>query len=175
MKDSPKPKPTISASVVRLEELRPIVVVPPGEREPLTFPRLASVSGPVAFGGYTFRGGEEILAIKVIPLSQFAHAISGGARANLLTELGRLTGITVHHLVVVGERSISGWPGSASSFEGDSMLALASYIAAEMDIPVTIAPTAAAAAHKVEEIVWDVVKFVVARHNEAAARTSPPA
>lgn len=87
-----------------LSKLRPVVIVDTREQQPLRFSRLASQSGTLQTGDYSFAGGEEHLAIERKSVADLVGCCVGDSRDRFFRELHRLRGFAFRRLLVIGAR-----------------------------------------------------------------------
>jgi len=137
-----------------LAGLRPVLVTDTREQLPLPFKRLAFVSGTLATGDYSFRGGEELFAVERKSIADLVGCCVGDNRERFFRELHRLRGYRFKRLLVVGTRDEIEAGTYRSDLSPKAVLATLSAIEARFDTPVVFAATPTDAGEQVETWAW---------------------
>jgi ERCC4-type nuclease len=136
--------------LLKLADLRPVIVVDCREQEPLIFSRLQSVRGTLYSGDYSVQGLEESFAVERKSLDDIANCCLSSNRDRFEHELHRLRGYQFKRLVIVGTRGEIEVQRYHSRIAPKAVLATLSAFEVRYDLPVVFAGTPEAAAREIE-------------------------
>jgi ERCC4-type nuclease len=149
----------------RLADLRPCIIIDTREQTPLTFPRLPTVRGTLQTGDYSFRGGEDLMAVERKSITDLVACCVGENRDRFFRELHRMRGFRFRRLLIIGSRAevLSGQ--FRANVSPKSVLATLSCIEARYCCPVVFAATPVDAAILIEDWAWWLAREVVESAN----------
>ena len=163
----------------RLAEVRPTIIVDTREQTPLIFTRLASRTGTLTSGDYSFAGGEELFAVERKSISDLVACCIGDNRERFVRELHRLRGFRFKRLLIVGTRAEIEAGAYRSRTSPASVLSTLRAIEARFDVPVVFVSDPTAAAKEIESWAYWFARELVesantlARGNGLTRRTNP--
>lgn len=152
----------------RLAEVRPTIIIDTREQTPLVFPRLASRTGTLTSGDYSFAGGQELFAVERKSIPDLVASCVGENRERFFRELHRLRGYRFKRLLIVGTRAEIEAGTYRSRTSPASILSTLRAIEARFDVPVVFALDATAAAKEIEAWAFWFAREVVEAANTLA-------
>lgn len=154
------------AGLSRLRDMRPTVVVDTREQTPLVFARLPSTRGTLQTGDYSFRGGEDLVAIERKTVADLVACCVGENRDRFFRELHRMRGFRFHRLLVVGSRRDIEEGLYRGKLNPRAILSTLAVIETRFDVPVVFAASPEEAAELVETWVWWMAREIACSAND---------
>ena len=175
MPDVFRPLPALRG-LVRLADLRPVLIVDTREQAPLPFTRLQACRGTLQTGDYSFAGGEDLFAIERKTIADLVGCCVGNGRARFFRELHRLRGFRFARLLVVGTPSDIEAHNYRSNVTPAAITATLAAIEARF-VPVVFFPDPEAAALQIERWAYWFAREICTTANQllrGTENTFPP-
>src|SRR5262245_15168243 len=150
--------------------VRPVIVIDTRERTPLIFRRFESVTGTLAAGDYSVRGGEDLFAIERKSIADLVSCCAGQGRRRFDRQLHRLGAYRFRRLLIVGHRIEVEQHRYRSNLSPKAILSTLAAFEVRHDVPVVWTSEPEEAAALVERWAW---WFATETIREAAALSEP--
>lgn len=151
-----------------IADTRVVIVVDNREQEPLQFINLASETGTLQSGDYSFRGAEELFAVERKSIGDLVGCCVGDNRERFFRELHRLRGFKFKRLVIVGSRKAIEAGNYRSKLNPKAVFATLSAVEVRYDVPVVFAADARDAALLIESWAFWFAREMVEGVNDVA-------
>ncbi len=157
----------------RLADLRPVIVVDSREQEPLVFTRLASVTGGLQSGDYSFQGGEHLFAVERKSIDDLVSCCTGENRWRFEREMHRLRGFRFKRLLIIGHRWMIEGQRYNSRLKPAAVLHSLAAWECRYDLPVIFCEQPTHAAELVESWAWWFAREMVETANNLLRDSKP--
>jgi len=167
--------PTLKPLKTKIPDLTgklPRVIVDTREQTPLVFTRLASESGTLTTGDYSFSGGETFMCVERKSIADLVGCCTGVDRARLERELHRMRGFPFKRFLVIGSQEEIAAHQYRSRVEPDVVLNTLAAFEVRYEVPVVFAATPEDGALWVEQWVAWCAREIVTQANHLARRMS---
>lgn len=151
-----------------LADVHPTVVIDNREQTPLPFSRLATVTGTLTTGDYSYMGGEEQFAVERKTIADLVACCTGDNRDRFFRELHRLRGFRFKRLLIVGDRAEIEAGNYHAKIKPQAILATLAALEARFDVPVVWAPAPTEAGRRIESWAWWCARELVENVNDLA-------